>query len=153
MRLIARGLLVLAIFVGGVAMGARHRGGGTAAAQEWPVIGVTRVYSGADGQSHAEEVEAKLGVANQLGLQQSEAVKAASTNFVRFPSNFLEDWHCAHARRYVITLSGRGEVEVAGGRRIRMEPGRVVLFEDRTGKGHISRALTADWTAVFVQLE
>jgi quercetin dioxygenase-like cupin family protein len=98
-------------------------------------------------------VEARLGVADKLGLQQSKAVKAASTNFVRFPADFLEDWHCAHARRYVITLSGRGEVEIGGERRITMEPGRVVLFEDRTGRGHISRALTADWTAVFVQLE
>jgi hypothetical protein len=65
----------------------------------------------------------------------------------------LEDWHCAHARRYVITLTGRGEAEIGGGQKVPMEPGSVVLFEDMTGKGHISRALTADWTAVFVQLD
>ena len=116
-------------------------------------IQVTRVYSGADGQSHAEDVEMKLGAADKLGLEQSEAVKASSANFVRFPANFFEDWHQAHARRYVITLTGRGEAEIGGGRKIAMEPGRVVLFEDTSGKGHISRALTADWTAVFVQLE
>jgi hypothetical protein len=116
-------------------------------------IRVTRVYSGTDGQSHAEDVVMKLGAADKLGLEQSEAVKASSANFVRFPANFLEDWHQAHARRYVITLTGRGEAEIGGGQRIAMEPGRVVLFEDTSGKGHSSRALTADWTAVFVQLE
>jgi hypothetical protein len=52
----------------------------------------------------------------------------------------------------VITLTGRGEVEIAGGQKIPMEPGRVLLFEDITGKGHISR-LTVDWTALFVPLD
>ena len=124
-----------------------------AAADNKPRIRVTRVYSGSDGQSHAEEIDAKLGVPNPLGMEQTEELKAVSTNFVRFSANFLEDWHCAHARRYVITLTGRGEAEIAGSRKIPMEPGRVVLFEDMTGKGHISRALTANWTAVFVQLD
>jgi hypothetical protein len=123
------------------------------AAQERASMHVTRVYSGSDGLSHAEDVETKLGAADQLGLRKSEAVKTTSANFARFPGNFFEDWHCAHARRYVITLTGRGEAEVAGGQKVPMEPGRVVLFEDMTGKGHISRALTADWTAVFVQLD
>jgi hypothetical protein len=132
---------------------AQPRNGRAAAAEAKPTIRVTRVYSGNDEQSHSDEAEVKLSVPNALGMEQSEALKAASTNFVRFPANFFEDWHCAHARRYVITLSGRGEVEVAGGQKIPMEPGRVVLFEDMTGRGHISRALTADWTAVFVQLD
>jgi hypothetical protein len=123
------------------------------AAQQRGAIRVTRVYSGTDGQSHAEEIDVKLGAADKLGLEQSEAVKASSTNFARFPADFFEDWHRAHARRYVITLNGRGEAEIAGGQKIAMEPGRVVLFEDMTGKGHISRALTGDWMAVFVQLE
>jgi hypothetical protein len=53
----------------------------------------------------------------------------------------------------VITLTGRGEIEVSDGKKVVLEPGRVVLVEDTAGKGHVSRALTADWTAVFVQLE
>jgi hypothetical protein len=122
-------------------------------AQQRGAIRVTRVYPGPDGQSHAEEIEMKLETADKLGLEQSEAVGTSSVNFVRFPANFFEDWHQAHARRYVITLTGRGEAEIGGGQRIAMEPGRVVLFEDMTGKGHISRSLSGDWTAVFVQLE
>jgi quercetin dioxygenase-like cupin family protein len=116
-------------------------------------IRVVRIYAGADGETHAEEAEAKLGAADALGMEQSEQVKAGSTNFVRFPANFHENWHNAHARRYVITLTGRGEIEVSDGKRAVLEPGRVALVEDMTGKGHVSRALTADWTAVFVQLE
>jgi hypothetical protein len=150
----AVGLAILAACSGAVGWIVRGNAGDVAAAgQQRAGIQVTRVYSGADGQSYAEDVEMKLGAVDKLGLEQSEAVKASSANFVRFPANFLEDWHQAHARRYVITLTGRGEAEIGGGPRIAMEPGRVVLFEDTSGKGHISRALTADWTAVFVQLE
>ena len=38
-------------------------------------------------------------------------------------------------------LSGRGEVEVAGGKKISLEPGHIDLVEDTTGKGHITRSM------------
>ena len=48
---------------------------------------------------------------------------------------------------------GRGEIELAGGRRIPLEPGSVILAEDSTGKGHISRTLgTEDRIALNIQL-
>jgi hypothetical protein len=154
MHLIAKYAAVWFVVASGVAgllaMGGKHA---RAAGPDRVEISFTRVYSGTDGLSHAEQVPAKLGAPNALGMEQSEESKAKTTNFVRFPATFFEDWHCAHARRYVITLSGRGEAEVAGGKKVAMEPGRVVLFEDFTGRGHISRALTGDWTAAFVQLE
>jgi len=147
-------VIVVAVISGRVAVQSAHflRAKTVAAADGKPRMQVTRVYSGSDGQTHAEPMDVKLSAPNQLGMEQSEELKAETTNFARFPATFFEDWHCAHARRYVITLTGRGEAEIAGGRKIPMEPGRVVLFEDMTGRGHISRALTADWTAVFVQL-
>jgi|SRR6476620_7110695 len=114
---------------------------------------VTRIYAGPDGETHVEESEVKLGATDALGMQQSELIKADSATFVRFPANFHEDWHRAHARRYVITLTGRGEIEVSDGQKAVLEPGRVAWVEDLTGKGHVSRALTSDWTAVFVQLQ
>jgi hypothetical protein len=44
-------------------------------------------------------------------------------------------------RSIVITLSGRGEIEVAGGQKIPVGPGHINLIEDTTGKGHITRNL------------
>jgi len=41
----------------------------------------------------------------------------------------------------VITLSGRGEIEVAGGKKIVVGPGHVLIAEDVTGKGHITRVV------------
>jgi quercetin dioxygenase-like cupin family protein len=53
----------------------------------------------------------------------------------------VSDWHTAPRRQYVITLSGRGELEVAGGIKIPVEPGHIELVEDTTGKGHITRVV------------
>ena len=43
--------------------------------------------------------------------------------------------------QYVITLSGHGELEVAGGKKISVRPGSINLVEDVTGKGHITRTV------------
>jgi hypothetical protein len=151
--MIWRYVLALAMVCGTAVAWSAYADRSSPAADGRAGIRVTRIYAAADGETHAEQMEAKLGAADQLGMEQSEIVKAGSANFVRFPENFHEDWHRAHARRYVITLTGRGEIEVSDGKKAVLEPGRVVLVEDTTGKGHVSRALTEDWTAVFVQLE
>jgi hypothetical protein len=161
MRPFARCVIMATIAVCGAAKWIAHRGvaarpplaSGPAAAANNTAIRVTRIYTGSDGQAHAEDVDVKFGAADALGLAQSDAIKATSANFARFAPNFLEDWHHAHARRYVITLTGKGEIELSGGQKVTLEPGHELLTEDLTGKGHIARALTADWTAVFVQLE
>jgi hypothetical protein len=53
----------------------------------------------------------------------------------------------------VITLSGRGEIELAGGKKIGLEPGHIELAEDLTGKGHITRVVgTEDRITVALPL-
>jgi hypothetical protein len=51
----------------------------------------------------------------------------------------VTDWHTAPRRQYVITLTGTGEIEVAGGKKFAVGPGHIDLVEDTTGKGHITR--------------
>ena len=41
----------------------------------------------------------------------------------------------------MITLSGHGELELAGGKKIAVGPGSIELVEDTTGKGHITRTV------------
>ena len=48
-------------------------------------------------------------------------------------------WFSTKKRQYVIIISGRGEVDVVGGERVQLAPGRVLLAEDVTGKGHTTR--------------
>ena len=63
----------------------------------------------------------------------------------------VSDWHTAPRRQYVITLSGHGELEVAGGKKIPVGPGHIELVEDTTGKGHITR-VTGTEERVTIQL-
>jgi quercetin dioxygenase-like cupin family protein len=48
-----------------------------------------------------------------------------------------------------IILSGQGEVVVSDGEARRFAPGDMLLCEDLTGKGHVTRAVT-DLVAAFV---
>jgi hypothetical protein len=50
-------------------------------------------------------------------------------------------------------LSGQGEFEISGGHKVSLAPGSIVLVEDSTGKGHISRTFgTEDRIALNIRL-
>ena len=116
-------------------------------AQTRKPIMVTRLYTGPDGQSHAEDIELKLtGGA-------SEMMKATGVQFRQTPAGTFSDWHRGPRRQYIITLSGRGELEVAGGKKISVGPGHIELIEDTTGKGHTTRAVgTEDRVTIAIPL-
>jgi hypothetical protein len=53
----------------------------------------------------------------------------------------------------VITLSGESEIELEGGRKLRLGPGHILLAEDTTGQGHISRAIgSSERLSLFIPL-
>jgi hypothetical protein len=80
-------------------------------------------------------------------------MKITGAEIHRNPPGTVLDWHPAPARQYVITLSGRGEIEVAGGKKIEVGPGHVELAEDLTGKGHITKTVgTEDRITLWLPL-
>ncbi len=113
---------------------------GHVAAQRHETTTITRLYTGADGQSHAEDVEVAWRPAKlRADLSDSEPVKVSAAQFLRWPRGFVWQGHPASTRQYVIIVSGRGEVDVVGGKNVRLTPGRILLAEDVTGKGHTTR--------------
>ena len=104
-----------------------------AVAQARKPIMMTRIFTGPDGLSHSEQVEMKL------NGNVTEMMKATGAQFSRRPPGPASDWHVGPRRQYVITLSGRAELEVAGGKKVAVGPGHINLIEDTTGKGHITR--------------
>ena len=115
-----------------------------------PVV-VTRLYTGPDGQTHAEEIEMKFtGGANS---EVSQMMPVTGAELHRQPAKTFVDWHPGPRRQYVITLSGRGEIEVAGGKKIPLGPGQINLIEDTTGKGHITKGVgTEDRVTLWLPL-
>jgi uncharacterized cupin superfamily protein len=92
---------------------------------------VTRIYTGADGHSHFEEIEVEIG----------KLVAGEGIVFRHAPPGDVQDWHPAPRRQYVITLSGQVEIEIGDGTKRRFGPGDIMLADDTTGRGHISRVV------------
>jgi len=121
-------------------------------AQKRTPIVVTRIYTGPDGRTHAEQVDVKLAPGGGSG-ELSEMARVTGLQFRRQAPNYFQDWHPAPRRQYVITVSGRGEIELDGGKKIPLGPGHILLAEDVTGKGHISRGVgTEDRISLFIPL-
>jgi hypothetical protein len=124
----------------GVVSGALMTSASHVAAQKPATTTVTRLYTGADGQSHAEDTNVVWRPARlRAELSESESVKVTAAQFLRWPRGFVWEGHPASKRQYVVIISGRGEVDVAEGKKVLLAPGRVLLAEDVTGKGHITR--------------
>jgi len=135
MRSITRPLVFVALVCSFSLIWMAHTDRDVAVAQTRKPIMITRIYTGPDGQSHAEEIEMKL-TGNA-----TEMIKATGVEFSRRPPGSSNEWHTGPRRQFVITLSGRGEIEVAGGKKVAVGPGQINLIEDTTGKGHITRNL------------
>ena len=121
-----------------VVTGARWMAGEHLVAQGRTPIKVTRIYTGPDGKTKAEEYELPL-KGQGGGTELSETFAVTSVQFRRTGREYFNDWHPAPRRQYVVTLSGEREIELEGGRKIRLGPGSILLAEDTTGKGHILR--------------
>jgi len=103
-------------------------------AQARKPIMITRIFTGPDGLSHAEEIEMPRNAAGGY-----EMLKVTGAQFSSRAPSTDGDWHTGPRRQYVITLRGRGELEVANGQKVAVGPGHINLIEDTTGKGHITR--------------
>jgi hypothetical protein len=116
-------------------------------------IKVTRIYTGPDGKTKLEEYDIPL-KARGRGSELSETVAVKSVQFRRTNQDYFVDWHTAPQRQFVITLSGESEIELEGGRKVRLGPGNILLAEDTTGQGHVSRAIAGspDRISLFIPL-
>jgi quercetin dioxygenase-like cupin family protein len=132
-------------------IGARFAQSEVVLAQTHKPLMITRLYTGPDNQTRAEEVELKFTPGSPADVAKMLQVTGAELH--RTAAGSVDDWHRAPRRQYVITLSGRGEVEVAGGKKISSGPGHIDLVEDTTGKGHITRVVsTEDRVSLFLPI-
>ena len=105
---------------------------------------VWRVYSGTDGQSHVEQMPLKMTPFRDTEGAYGEGTSMQSVAGIAFrvsPPGYVLSWHCAPRRQYSIALSGTAEIEVGDGTVARLNPGDVLLAEDLTGQGHVTRVV------------
>jgi hypothetical protein len=125
-------------------VGARWIAVGSLGAASRAPMKVTRLYTGPDGKTKVEEYEVPLKPQGR-GTELSEIVRVESLQFRRTNQDYNLDWHPAPRRQFVVTLGpGESEIELEGGRKLRLGPGHILLAEDTTGQGHISRAVGSE---------
>ncbi len=110
-----------------------------------------RIYTGADGLSHFEDIEVEAG---GPGVPETVAgIPVTDLVFRTSPPGRVMDYHTAPRRQFVITLRGEAEIVASGGETRRVGPGSMMLAEDTTGKGHITRVVgSAERQYLFVTL-
>ena len=101
---------------------------------------VTRIYTGDDGESHFEDVEVDL-APDDFGGKMSSPVKTKMVIFSETGKDYNLDYHNAPRRQYVVNLRGSVEIETGLGEKRLLRAGDILLAEDTTGRGHISRSV------------
>ena len=147
MRFETKQLALIVLVVCFIVIWMEHADRDVTIAQSRKAVTITRIFTGPDGLSHAEDIELNL---NARGA--TDMLKATGAEFsVRPPTPGANprntsaaganapEWHTGPARQFVITLAGSSEVEVSGGVHIAASAGHINLIEDTTGKGHITR--------------
>jgi len=100
---------------------------------------VLRLYTGKDNESHFEEVDLP---SEMKGKVEASSIETATGIYFRLaPPGHVQDWHPAPRRQYIVTLSGEAEIEIGDGTVRRFGPGDIILADDTTGQGHITRVV------------
>lgn len=114
---------------------------------------IVRIYTGPDGSSHFEDVPVELDDVGAAG-KISARWPGPGVQFREVGGSYHLDFHVAPRRQLVVNLTGSVEIEVGSGERRVFGPGSILLAEDTTGQGHISRNVGGEArTCLFVHLD
>jgi len=81
-------------------------------------------------------------------------MKATGIFFSTTGANYDLDYHNVPRRQFVISLEGQVEITASDGTKRLLGPGDIMLADDTTGRGHISRAVNnKPRKAIFVTLD
>jgi hypothetical protein len=101
----------------------------------------TRIYADAKGETHLQDVEPEMKPTDHASTM-SDLIAAKGVIFRDTDSaEYFIDWHNAPRRQFVVNLSGDVEITTSDGEKRTFGPGSILLAEDVTGKGHISRGI------------
>ncbi len=101
---------------------------------------IHHLYADADGQSHFRDLEIEWAEERPSG-RLSRRLPASGIIFRETGSDYDLDWHTAPRRQYIINLDAGVEITASDGEARIIGAGEVILVEDVTGRGHLSKAV------------
>jgi hypothetical protein len=115
------------------------------------------VFTDENGDSHFKDGKLEFELVNfappspLVGL--SNYFPTSQLVFCNIPPGWFGDWHPAPKRQFFCCLAGQIEVTVGDGEKRVFRVGDVLLVEDTTGRGHVTRVTgETDFLAAIVQL-
>jgi quercetin dioxygenase-like cupin family protein len=104
-----------------------------------------RLFTDDRGESHFQDVIADLPQVDFADgippLSVSESFAASEASFFGAPAGWKSDWHPSSGRHLFAVFSGVWEVTASDGETRTFSQGDVLLVEDTTGKGHMSKVV------------
>ena len=114
---------------------------------------IHRLYTDAQGESHFEDVEIEFVETSPSG-RLSKRLPVSGLIFREVPPTYDLDWHTAPRRQYIINLDNGVQITASDGEERIIGAGEVLLVEDTTGKGHLSKAINERLRhCIFVALD
>ena len=112
-----------------------------------------RIFADAQGDSHFDTITVEqslaIGAPPAAPFYVSGDKPASKYRFYSFQPGWVGDWHPCPARQFLALMSGAVEMETTDGTVRRLKPGDLVLLEDVSGRGHVTRN-TGDGYATFL---
>ena len=113
-----------------------------------------RIYADTQGGSHFDTVTVEQSLATGAPPAAPFFVSmdrpASKYRFYTFQPGWIGDWHPCPARQFLALMSGAVEMETTDGTVRRLGPGDLVLLEDTTGKGHVTRNIGDGYSSFLV---
>ncbi|ETW92619.1 MAG: hypothetical protein ETSY1_42850 [Candidatus Entotheonella factor] len=114
---------------------------------------IHHLYADENGESHFEDIEIEYIETTPSG-RYSERFPATGIIFREVQPSYDLDWHNAPRRQYIINLDNGVQITASDGEARVINAGEVILVEDVTGKGHLSKAINGQLrNCLFVPID
>jgi hypothetical protein len=114
---------------------------------------IHNLYTDAAGQSHFRDIEVEW-VETRNASKLSKRLPATGIIFRETSGDYDLDWHPAPRRQYIINLDAGVQITASDGEARTIGAGEVILVEDITGKGHLSKSIGGKLRhSIFVPIE
>lgn len=114
---------------------------------------IHNLYSDAGGESHWRDIEVEYVEQNDAG-RLSAPQPARGIIFRQTAAEHDRPWHPAPRRQYIINLDAGVQLTASDGEARVIGAGEVILVEDTSGKGHLSKSVNNQMRhSIFVPIE
>ena len=114
---------------------------------------IHNIYADANGETHFRDIEVEW-VEDGMAGKLSRRLPATGIIFRETKPDYDLDWHPAPRRQYIINLDGGVQITASDGEKRVIGAGEVLLVEDVTGKGHLSKAVNGQMRhSIFVPID